>query len=122
MPEERRINVRVPSADFDAYDDKRHKQRTTWQAILSEYLKEWYAGAEQVQTSQDHELTREEESLLDTFRQMLHDDDPTIQGQVSMILVGLRAYAAQAKKTKKSANLQVRNTQSSDKLTGTKSR
>lgn len=67
-------------------------------------------------------FTKEEQETLDVMLRMLRDDDPTIQGQVSIMMVAIQAYSQRAKKMRKPSTLLAKKDTSSDKLTGTKSR
>lgn len=44
MNDERRINFRVAPDLFDRLDDKRHKEKTTWQDVGVHLFTEWLEG------------------------------------------------------------------------------
>ena len=74
-------------------DDKRHAQRTSWQSLITDFLRKWLnEGTVEVGASQGP--TPEERKMTDTFLAWLRDPDPREAPYKEAILGILRSYRA----------------------------
>lgn len=115
------LNASIPAALEEELRSLLPYGKGTLGEAVTEAISNWI-NAKREGGSITHAADPKEEEAVNSFRQMLRDPDPVIQGQLRVMMIAIDEYARQAKKKKTSATSVVKSISTSDKLTGTKSR